>query len=51
MSLRGKFNHLENTDIEINFYLEHSKDIPDIEGMGMHHHPMIKVEWGWDVYD
>ncbi|WP_424555324.1 hypothetical protein [Streptococcus agalactiae] len=50
LSLSGKFNNLDNTELSVDFYLEHEEDVPNIKDIGMLNQPMIDRGNFWDIY-
>ncbi|HEO7234993.1 TPA: hypothetical protein ACUH2P_001125, partial [Streptococcus agalactiae] len=51
LSLRGKFNHLQNSKLIVDFYLAHKNDIPNIKSMGMLNKPYIHKNGIWHIYE
>ncbi|MBF0780563.1 MULTISPECIES: hypothetical protein [unclassified Granulicatella] len=51
LAIRGKFNHIEDTWIGIDFHLEKETDMPNIDKKGMNHDPSILKEGIWIPYE
>lgn len=51
LSIKGKFNNLDNTKFSIDFYLNREHDMPDIDKIGMLHHPKILKNDVWWTYE
>ncbi|MBF0780231.1 MULTISPECIES: hypothetical protein [unclassified Granulicatella] len=51
LSLKGKFNNLNNTRLRVEFYLENSEDIPNIKKIKLSDHPEIVTDNVWVPYE
>ena len=51
LSVKGKFNHLDNTFIIVDFRLDKPDDIPSMSKIRMNHEPRIKKDGVLYIYE
>ena len=51
LSVKGKFNHLDNTFIVVDFRLDKPDDIPSMSKIRMNHEPRIKKDGVLYIYE
>ena len=51
LSVKGSFNHIQDSDFTIDFRLKNKNDVPSIDRIGMYNQPRVLKNGGWDKYD
>ena len=51
LSLKGTFNHIEDSDFTVDFPLENENAIPSIDLIGMLNPPSVLKNGGWDKFE